>query len=81
MLRKEIIVQLNDIVEERFEIDKSVITEKLDVRKTLDLDSMRAMELIVIIKKQFGIQISPRHLSLIVTFGDIYDYIEQHKNL
>ena len=78
MTTQEIIERTNVILAEHFEIDVSSITPDAIIRQTLDLDSLRAMELIVVAKKQFVIMIPPRQLSYIVTFGDLYDYLYEN---
>ena len=81
MSKNDIIVQINAIIGEHFEIDTSAITPESDVRRTLDVDSLRATELIVIINKKFDILMRPRQLSHLVTFGDVYDYIEKQLSI
>lgn len=81
MTRQVIIQQTNTILAEYFEIDAAMIEPNAIIRQTLDLDSLRAMELIVVAKKQFGIIIPPRQLPSLVTFEDLYDYLYKQINL
>ena len=80
MTKDQIIKQTNAILAEHFEIDAAMIEPDEIIRQTLDLDSLRAMELIVLAKKQFGIVIPPRQLPSLVTFEDLYDYLYIHVN-
>lgn len=78
MTKQQIIQTTNAILARHFEIDASAITSDGIIWQTLDLDSLRAMELIVVAKKQFGIVIPPRQLPSLVTFEDLYDYLDTH---
>ena len=51
-----------------------------NMRVTLQLDSMRAMTLLLIVKQTTGVMIAPRQLPRLTTFRTLYDYIETHKD-
>ena len=78
MTKDQIIQITNAVLAEHFEIDAAMIEPDAIIRQVLDLDSLRAMEMIVVAKKQFGIIIPPRQLPSLVTFEDLYDYLETH---
>ena len=78
MTKEQIIQSTNAIIAEHFEIEESLITPDAIIRQALDLDSLRAMELVVVAKRQIGIIIPPRQLPSLVTFEDLYDYLYTH---
>lgn len=79
MTKQEIIKIIDATIVERFEIDPAVISPDANIRHTLQLDSMSVLEIIVLIKKQFGFIIPKRDLPRFVTFDDLYDYIVEHQ--
>lgn len=77
MLPKEIIQCINNDLAEEFSITQEVITPDADVRQTLNLDSMRALQIVIIVKRHCGIIIPPRHIPRFTTFQTLYDYIDE----
>lgn len=75
MLSKELIERINCDLAEEFSITQEVITPDADVRQTLNLDSMRALQIVIIVKRHCGIIIPPRHIPRFTTFQALYDYI------
>lgn len=68
--------ELNKTIATEYSVAVEDIKPENNIRQTLKLDSMRAMTLILIVKQQTGVMISPRHLPGITTFQSLYDYIE-----
>ena len=79
MTKEEITEKINVTLSETFEIPVEAITPEADIRQTLDLDSMRSLELVVMARKQFGIEMTPRQIPHLVTFDDLYEYILQNQ--
>lgn len=77
MTKQEIIEKINETLAAEFEIPIEAITPGADIRQTLDLDSMRVMQIIIIVKQKSGVLIPPRHLPRFTTFQTLYDYIEE----
>ena len=75
MTRDDIIKQLNAEIAERFEISEGNIQHDAIIQHTLNLNSLSALEMIVLIKKKLNVMITTRELPQIVTFDDLYDYI------
>jgi len=75
MTKQQIISQTNAVLAEHFEIRPEDIHPDDIIRHTLQLNSLSALEVIVTIKRQYGIAITPRELSGLVTFEDLYDYM------
>lgn len=81
MTKQEIIEQINTAIAERFEIAVVDIHPDDIMRHKLDLNSLSALEMLVVIKRQYGVTITPRELSGLVTFDDLYDFLfEKLKN-
>lgn len=81
MTKQDIIEQINTAIAERFEIAVADIHPDDIIRHKLDLNSLSALEMLVVIKRQYGVTITPRDLSGLVTFEDLYEYLyEQLRN-
>lgn len=78
MTRKEIIEQVNSILAEEFEVDSQLFTPEANVKDTLSLDSLSLVDLVAIIQCTYKIKIPVTDLRTILTFSDLYDYIESH---
>jgi len=81
MPQQAIIEQINATIAERFEIEATSIQPDDIIRHKLDLNSLSVLEMVVIIRRQFGVIVTPRELSGLVTFEDVYNYLfEKLKN-
>ena len=74
------IANLNNAIAEEFEVPVEAIQPEANIRLTLDLDSMRVMNLVVLVKRHTGVMLPVRHLQQFTTFQTLYDYIEQQTN-
>jgi len=77
MLPNELIERINSDLAEEFNVPIEEIIPKADVRQTLNLDSMRALQVIIVVKRHCGIIIPPRHIPRFTTFQALYDYIDE----
>jgi len=75
MTKQEIIEQINTAISERFEIAVADIHPDDIIRHKLDLNSLSALEMLVVVKRKYGVTITLRELSGLVTFEDLYDYL------
>lgn len=75
MTKQEIIEQINNAIANRFEIAVTDIQPDDIIRHKLDLNSLSVLEMVVVIKRQYGVTITPRELSGLVTFEDLYNYL------
>lgn len=81
MPQQAIIEQINATIAERFEIEETSIQPDDIIRHKLDLNSLSVLEMVVIIRRQFGVIVTPRELSGLVTFEDLYNFLfEKLKN-
>ncbi len=77
--RAQIISEINAKMAEVFEIEESVITPDATIADALELDSISLVDLVSIVHQDYGIKISKEDLTQIVTFNNLYDYIETHQ--
>ena len=74
--RAQIIAEINAQLADIFEIDESVITPEANIVEALELDSISLVDIVSIVHQDYGIMISKEDLSQIITFNNLYDYIE-----
>ena len=77
--REEIIAQVNSLLAEEFEIEESEFAPDANLKETLNLDSINLVDLIALVQFTYKITIPVEDLKKILTFSDLYDYIEQHQ--
>lgn len=80
MTRQEIIAQVNNLLEEEFEVEQNEFAPDASLKETLQLDSINLVDLIALVQMTYKITIPVEDLKKIQTFADLYDYIEQHLN-
>ena len=78
MTREEIIAQVNNLLEEEFEVEQSEFAPDANLKETLSLDSINLVDLIALVQMTYKITIPVEDLKKIQTFENLYDYIEQH---
>ena len=78
MTRQEIIDQVNNLLEEEFEVEQSEFAPDANLKETLSLDSINLVDLIALVQMTYKITIPVEDLKQIKTFNNLYDYIEQH---
>lgn len=71
--------QLIQAISEKFEVEEGVLRCEANIQQTLNLDSIGAMELVVLIKKTTGILIPMRTIPSIVTFDDLFSFLDSKK--
>ena len=79
MTRNEIIEKVNALLAEEFEVDAEAFTPNTNVKDTLSLDSLSLVDLVALIQQNYKVKIPVTDLRTIVTFNDLYDYIESHQ--
>lgn len=80
MLKDDIIVYLNAILEEDFEIEPELLVPAARMGEDLELDSLDAVDLIVAIEKRFGFRMDEEEARKMETLEDIYDAIASELN-
>lgn len=72
--------KIKAILSKNLKIAPSEITEKTNLRKDLDVDSLALVEIVMEIENTFGIgEISDDDIPKLKTVGDIVNYIEEQK--
>jgi acyl carrier protein len=71
----QIIQIINDFLHEEFEVEKSRIVPAGDLKKTLDLDSLDYIDLVVVMEKNLHIKVDPADLADMRTIQDLYTYV------
>ena len=56
-----------------------ISTPEATISETLELDSISLVDLVSIVHQDYGIKISKEDLTQIITFNNLYDYIETHQ--
>ena len=72
----EIVVKVNEILIDEFEVDPEVISPEKNLKETLDLDSLDYVDLVVIIEANFGVKLVEADFIGMVTFNDFYNIIK-----
>lgn len=80
MTRTEIIETTKRFLSEEFEVEKSTIESNSNLQKTLDLDSLDYVDLVVVIEENLGFKPSSEDFKVIDTFNDFYDLVEKKIN-
>ena len=76
MEREKIIAIANDFLVNEFEVDGDEISNDANFKKTLGLDSLDYIDLVVVIESNFGVKLGEADFKNIVTFDDFYSTIE-----
>ncbi|WP_394666156.1 acyl carrier protein [uncultured Chryseobacterium sp.] len=76
MEREKIIAIANDFLVNEFEVDGDEISNDANFKKTLGLDSLDYIDLVVVIESNFGVKLGEADFKNIVTFDDFYIVIE-----
>lgn len=63
---------------DEFELDGEEITADTVLGEDLEIDSMDLVDLVMSIEDEFGMELPDEALEVIVTVGDLVNYIEEH---
>ncbi len=77
MNREEIISTTKRFLSEEFEVDENTIIPTNNLQKTLDLDSLDYVDLVVVIEENLGFKPTADDFKAIDTFTDFYDLVEK----
>lgn len=73
---EKIVAIANDFLINEFEVDGDEISNDAHFKKTLGLDSLDYIDLVVVIESNFGVKLGEADFKNIVTFDDFYSTIE-----
>ncbi|HAT82866.1 acyl carrier protein [Eubacterium pyruvativorans] len=71
--------KIRDIIVEQLNVDKSLVTADTNLMKDLEADSLDAVEIIMGIEEEFGIEIPDDEAEKFQTVGDLVKYVENAK--
>ena len=71
--------KIRDIIIEQLQVDESEITMDTDLMKDLSADSLDAVEIIMAIEDEWGIEIPDDDAEKIRTVSDLVKYVEDNK--
>lgn len=77
MTREEIISTTKRFLSEEFEVEPNTIKTENNLQKTLDLDSLDYVDLVVVIEENLGFKPTADDFKSIDTFNDFYDLVEK----
>lgn len=76
MEREKIVAVVNDFLVNEFEVDGDEISNEANFKKTLGLDSLDYIDLVVVIESNFGVKLGEADFKQIISFEDFYSAIE-----
>ena len=81
MTREEIVVKIDAIFEEFFEIEKELLMPEAHLFEELGLDSLDIVDLVVVMQEEFGVNLrDDEHLKEIRTLADVHNYVDSIKD-
>ena len=80
MANSEIIEKIRETLAEEFEIEIDLIQPEAPLMKTLELDSLDLVDMVVLVEHNFGFTLKAQDFAGIKTFQDFYDFIESRVN-
>ena len=79
--REEIIQKANEALKKEFEFTEEQLVPSANLREDLGLDSLDAVDMVVVLEQQFGVTLRQGYdLRAITTLKDLYDFIEKLAN-
>jgi acyl carrier protein len=78
MDKEYIIKKINGLLIMEFEIEEKAISQNASLKDDLGLESLDFVDIAVIVKKEFGINMKGKDVASIKTMGNLYDYISDH---
>ncbi|MEQ8220112.1 MAG: phosphopantetheine-binding protein, partial [Arenibacter sp.] len=80
-MNKEVIIdKINNFLIDEFEVDADDISPLANLKKTLELDSLDFVDLVVAIESNFSVKLVGEDFINVITLQDFYDLIEKKLN-
>ncbi len=67
------------IIVEQLDVDAEAVTMDAEIMKDLEADSLDAVEIILAVEEEYGIEIPDEDAEKLSSVSDIVNYIEEHK--
>ena len=71
--------EINDIIIDQLQVEESEVTMDTNLMKDLSADSLDAVEIIMAIEEEYGIEIPDEDAETFQTVGDLVKYVEENK--
>ena len=71
--------KIKDIIIDQLQVEESDVAMDTNLMKDLSADSLDAVEMIMAIEDEFGIEIPDEDAENIQTVGDLVKYVEENK--
>ena len=71
--------KIKDIIIDQLQVEESDVNMDTNLRKDLSADSLDAVEIIMAIEDEYGIEIPDEEAEKIQTVGDLVRYVEENK--
>ncbi len=71
--------KIQALIVEQLDVDASMVTMDTDFMKDLEADSLDAVEIILGVEEEYGIEIPDEIAENFTKVGDIVNYVEAHK--
>lgn len=71
--------KIKDIIIDQLQVEESDVELETNLMKDLSADSLDAVEIIMAIEEEFGIEIPDEDAENIQTVGDLVKYVEENK--
>ncbi len=72
------IEKLNNILAQEFEVDVAKIKPEANIKETLMLNSLDAVDMIAVIEYEFGVKIPSGEYAHMKVFSQLYEYLTEH---
>ena len=71
--------KIKDIIIEQLQVEESEVNMDTNLMKDLSADSLDAVEIIMAIEDEYGIEIPDEEAEKMKTVGDLVRYVEENK--
>ena len=71
--------EIKDIIIDQLQVEQSEVTMDTNLMKDLSADSLDAVEIIMAIEEEYGIEIPDEDAETFQTVGDLVKYVEENK--
>ena len=80
MEKNELIAKINSVLANEFEVEESEIAPEIEIKATLQLDSLSLVDMIAVIEEEFGVEIKGQSVAQVKTFQNLYDFVYEKTN-
>ena len=71
--------EIKDIIIDQLQVEESEVTMDTNLMKDLSADSLDAVEIIMAIEEEYGIELPDEDAETFQTVGDLVKYVEENK--